>query len=292
MKKKLLSLSLVLVFLCSGFLPKMTGFAGKTAGYTERFFEPVEMMTIGEYTYFRSNPSESSSVLRISPPGERVIVCGTASHFENKESVYYIVKGESASFVKVQFLTPVENDTAEIYVEPVLQNPELPNGCEVTSLTIVLNHLGLNVSKIELARKYLPKKYSFSYDPEEYYIGNPFDDTGNYCFCTALISCVNSYSQAENKALTGKNLTGKEISSVYEEVSAGNPAIVFVTTDWNDPLLTQTGYYENLHCVVLSGYTGKTVTIIDPLKGKTTVSRFLFEDIWYKMGQRAMVVYQ
>lgn len=291
MKKKLLSLSLVLIILCFGFLSKIPGFADKTMDCTERFFEPVEMMTTGEYTYFRSNPSESSSCVRVSPPGERVSVCGTASHFENTESVYYIVDGETPSYVKVQFLTPVDADACELFVAPIFQYPELPNGCEATSLTMALNYLGCDVSKTELAEEYLPKKYSFAYDPEEYYIGDPFDETGSYCFCTALISCVNAYSDSAKVHLTGKDLTGEEISSVYKEVSEGNPAIVFVTIDWNDPLTNHNKYYENLHCVVLSGYTSKTVTIIDPLKGKTTVSRFLFEDIWYKMGQHAMVVY-
>lgn len=290
MKKKLLSVSLVLILLCVGFFYKMAGFAGKNSQCTERYFEPIEMMTTGEYTYFRSKPSESSSVERISPPGEKVVVCGIASEFGNTQSIYYIVEGEKTSYVKVQFLTQVETDAWELPVDTILQNPELPNGCEVTSLAIVLNYDGIPVSKTTLAKEYLPKSSSFSSDPNKVYIGDPFSD-GQYCFCGALSACVDALNKAQKYNLTSKDLTGESVSSVYREVKSGHPVIVFATIDWEEPQIGSDKHYYNLHCVVISGYTQKTVTIIDPLLGKTTVSRFLFEDVWYKMGQRAMVVY-
>ena len=46
-------------------------------------------------------------------------------------------------------------------VKCIAQNPELPRGCEVTSLAMMLNYNGINVSKMELAKevkKYLIKK--------------------------------------------------------------------------------------------------------------------------------------
>ena len=42
-------------------------------------------------------------------------------------------------------------------VKCVLQNPELPTGCEITALTIVLNYLGYDVDKLTMADKYLDK---------------------------------------------------------------------------------------------------------------------------------------
>lgn len=50
----------------------------------------------------------------------------------------------------------------EVYIDvpTVMQNPELPNGCEITSLTAVLNSKGYKVEKTEMADIYLPKEAS------------------------------------------------------------------------------------------------------------------------------------
>ena len=42
-------------------------------------------------------------------------------------------------------------------VNTIYQKPELPNGCEITSATIVLNYLGFNVSRVTMADTYLHK---------------------------------------------------------------------------------------------------------------------------------------
>lgn len=47
-------------------------------------------------------------------------------------------------------------ESCEIPFEVVRQYPELPNGCEVTSLAMVLGHLGFTVSKVALKNDYRP----------------------------------------------------------------------------------------------------------------------------------------
>ena len=41
--------------------------------------------------------------------------------------------------------------TVQLDVENIPQNPELPNGCEITSAAIVLNYLGFDIDKVTLA---------------------------------------------------------------------------------------------------------------------------------------------
>lgn len=46
----------------------------------------------------------------------------------------------------------------------IMQMPELPTGCEITALTMVLNYYGFDVDKVTLATEYLP-----TMPPELYY---------------------------------------------------------------------------------------------------------------------------
>ncbi len=50
-----------------------------------------------------------------------------------------------------------EVDKVFIPIETILQLPELPNGCEITSLTTLLTFYGYEVTKTVMADKYLPK---------------------------------------------------------------------------------------------------------------------------------------
>ena len=59
-------------------------------------------------------------------------------------------------------------------VPQILQNPELPNGCEITSCCEVLRYLGFAPDKCELADHYLPRSAQwYGADPDEVYMGNP-----------------------------------------------------------------------------------------------------------------------
>lgn len=75
-------------------------------------------------------------------------------------------------------------ESTRLAVKPVLQLPELPNGCEITSLTTVLNYYGFDVDKEEMAVRYLPyEEFTFdgniaiAPDPEDAYAGDPFANT-------------------------------------------------------------------------------------------------------------------
>jgi hypothetical protein len=68
-----------------------------------------------------------------------------------------------------------------IPVSTLLQEPELPNGCEIVSLTAILNYYGYNVSKVIMADQHLPKQdfirvdgKLFGPDPYKTYAGSPF----------------------------------------------------------------------------------------------------------------------
>lgn len=57
--------------------------------------------------------------------------------------------------------------------EVIGQQPELPTGCEITSVTMMLRYAGCNVNKVQLANE-MPR----SYDPNQGFMGSPFSNYG------------------------------------------------------------------------------------------------------------------
>ena len=51
--------------------------------------------------------------------------------------------------------TGLSKRNVKLNVKCILQNPELPTGCEITSLTTVLNYYGYNVSKTTMSDDFL-----------------------------------------------------------------------------------------------------------------------------------------
>ena len=72
--------------------------------------------------------------------------------------------------------------TYQLDVPIISQYPELPTGCEITSLTILLNYLGYNIDKTTLAKNYLNYTYSTSITFSDAFIGSPFNNDGYGCF--------------------------------------------------------------------------------------------------------------
>lgn len=116
-------------------------------------------------------------------------------------------------------------------VPQILQNPELPNGCEITSCCEVLHYLGFAPDKCELADYYLPRSAQwYGADPDEVYMGNPhLDDgspeTGYYCFAGPIVQAANAYLAVQGSSCRAYDLTGAEEAELASQLQAGNPVI-------------------------------------------------------------------
>ncbi|MBQ7784498.1 MAG: C39 family peptidase, partial [Oscillospiraceae bacterium] len=88
---------------------------------------------------------------------------GTISIIECKGGIYKTVvreKGKSgyrSPTLDVFVEGAVTGQNAYIPTEMIMQNPELPTGCEITSLTMLLRHIGYDADKLDMADNYLPK---------------------------------------------------------------------------------------------------------------------------------------
>ncbi len=199
--------------------------------------------------------------------------------------------------------------SAEIEVPGILQNPELPNGCEVTSLAEVLRYLGFDVTHVELAKEYLrcePMRFEggvcYVSDPQEAYIGDPSTVQGWYCYEGPVVAAANAYFAAQESSCTARTFTGADEEELLSYLQAGTPVIVWVTQQladvrrssylWTLPDGTVEHPYSGLHCVVLSGMDldAGTCTLTDPIYGVWTAELSRFMEIYEQMGSRAVVI--
>lgn len=202
----------------------------------------------------------------------------------------------------------VEVKEAYIAVKKLMQNPELPNGCEIVSLTAILNYHGYTASKTTMADQYLPKqdfswKQGKRFGPHPYnmYAGNPRSKTGGwYSLVPPIMQASNKYMATQKNKMTAINITGSSKEELITHLNNGVPVIVWVTLDLSKPRLSGHWYlsdtgeyykaYTNLHTVVLHGYKEGKVHVMNPLKGHVEYDMNAFFKSYEEMGKRALIL--
>lgn len=191
----------------------------------------------------------------------------------------------------------------------IFQMSELPTGCEITALTMVLNYYGMETDKVEMATKYLPTQQLNLYygsdgrlygnDLNQYFIGDPTTENGYVCGTGAIITAANAYLQEQGSNLTAVDYTGADADTLYQLVSQDIPVVVWVTISMTDRgetegWYTRSGEYVDWsiydHGAVLIGYTQDTVTIADPISGKMEYSREDFERVFASRGNQCVIL--
>ena len=193
-------------------------------------------------------------------------------------------------------------------VPVVKQNPQLPHGCEITSLTAVLNYYGADVDKMTMTTNYLPKEpfktvngKKYGPDPNVAYAGDPSENRGTYSFAAPIVKAAENYIAQAEMDLLAKDISGSTIDEIELHLELGIPVITWVTLDLSKPRTnggwTITGtntfhpMYTNLHAVVLVGIDGDTVEVMDPLKGIVQLNKQQFFDSYKALGEQAVVIY-
>lgn len=187
---------------------------------------------------------------------------------------------------------------AQLDVENIDQNPELPNGCEITAAAIALNYLGFDVDKVTLAEEYLPICVPYwEADPSVEFMGNPADELAFYCLPGAVVTAVNDYLEDVGSEYTALDISGAPVEELYRWVADGTPVLVWTTRAFSDPLYNYTFQladgswpYSNSHCLVLTGYDEETCYLADPMLEVEEVERELFDYRYEERGQYAVVI--
>lgn len=192
-------------------------------------------------------------------------------------------------------------------VPQILQNPELPNGCEITSLCQLLRYLGYDADKCELADRYLPRSERwYGADPDKVYMGNPhLDDgspeTGYYCFAGPVAEAARRYLAEHGGGYTPADLTGADEAALVAQLEAGRPFVFWATLHFADVQYDACGAYplagggehrvfHTLHCMVCCGVDDDCFTVADPLDFNRRVPRARFMEVYRQLGSRALVL--
>lgn len=193
-------------------------------------------------------------------------------------------------------------------VATLMQKPELPNGCEIVSLTAVLNYYGYDISKTEMADKYLPKQ-PFTridgklYGPDPYiaYSGNPRNWTGAwFSYAPPIVEAAKSYFESVGRNNSVSDISGSSKEQIIELLNKGIPVVMWTTLDLTKPqknafwYLYDTGEYFpapiNLHVIVLNGYEDNLVHVMNPLEGQVAYNMDTLFQSYEEMGKHALIV--
>ncbi|MBQ8960787.1 MAG: C39 family peptidase [Ruminococcus sp.] len=185
--------------------------------------------------------------------------------------------------------------------ETVMQEPELPTGCEVTALTETLNYYGFGIDKVDLCDEYLPKDYEGYYYMDEAYVGDPHSYNGFGCYAPVIVNTANDYFESIQSDWYAKDLTGCSLDDLCYQIEQGRPVIVWVTMDMretypNFKFTTGNGkdfmFNDYQHCVAIYGFDfgARTIHTADPLVGNIEYDMDQFDKIFQIQGNQAVIL--
>lgn len=246
--------------------------------------------------------------------GRKYAIAATTLENSMKNDGYTTIENFTYDATKPYYRlqTHFSRDEQELDVPVVMQNPELPHGCEITSLTAVLNYYGLDVTKLEMADNYLPKKdirtveeQRYGPNPAQAFAGNPREKaSGMYVFAPPIVKAAEAVIADKQVDLHVTNESDASQDEILQLVREGVPVVIWVTLDLSKPKtnLAKGWIYEgetvphkaymNLHAVVLTGHLGDKVVVMDPLKGFVSYNVDQFFNSYRELGKQAVAVHK
>ena len=157
----------------------------------------------------------------------------------------------------------------------ICQFPELPTGCEITSLAMLLNYHGIAADKCDLSDNYLDKGEVGTVNFREAFEGDPREEASFGCYAPVIVNTANRYLAAAGSELQANDISGQELESLFPYIDAGVPVMVWGTLDCQEGHYSVTWnvngedltWFTPEHCRVLIGYDSSQVWTADPYYG-------------------------
>lgn len=221
----------------------------------------------------------------------------------NWSEVHTVEGHESLEVPQSEYAFIKIKDEVKIDTPVIPQLPELPRGCEVTSLAMLLDSAGVHADKMELAErvKKNPAKREikdgniYYGDPHNGFVGDmyTFEKPGLGVYHEPIMELAEAY-------LPGQivNLTGQTFEELKIPLSDGRPVWVIINTEYREleDSYFQTWHTESgeiritrkEHSVLITGYDEHFVYFNDPLKKNKKAPIKDFEKSWVQMGSQAI----
>ena len=157
----------------------------------------------------------------------------------------------------------------EMNVPVISQLPQLPTGCEMTAVTMLLQYAGVNISKLQVAAQ-TPR----SNDGNRGFVGNPYSPSGWWVFPSGIAPVVNRHLGHSS------NLTGVGISTIKNKLLHGHPVVAWMAN--------MNGFVN--HAITLTGFsTDGKIYYNNPWTGKQeSMSEKNFMSHWNADKRRAL----
>ena len=217
-------------------------------------------------------PSEASADTRAAASDGSLV----GWQYIDGERYFYYADGRKATGIQIIKGVVFDLDdqgrwqSSYLNVPYISQLPDMPSGCEVVSVTMMLNQAGVRASKEQVAER-LP----YADDPNLGFTGSLYVDgssgASGVVWPPALLDLVRSFKGS------AVDLTGQSWDSICSYIDEGKPVVVWFSSSGLD------------HTVVLTGYSKTQVWINDPLAEKDVILELpTFLSNWAGNGYRAL----
>lgn len=194
-----------------------------------------------------------------------------------------------ANVMQVVSFTSLSGTSAN--VSELFQYPSMPAGCEIYSLTAVLQAMDHDADPDSIVANQLP----FDVEGDDYasaFWGDPY--WSGEGMPPAIMAAGNAFLEEAGASERFLNFTGTDFDELASKVSSGTPVLVWTTLDFEDPYfdepLEANSFYDLEHCVVLLGVEGHRACIMDPTQGYVTVNYDWFKYLYEQCGSMALAI--
>lgn len=162
---------------------------------------------------------------------------------------------------EVDWMTMKQEQKLDVPLEN--QMPDLPNGCEVTSLSMLMNYYGIKVNKNELAENiqhvdFFTDGGKYRGNPNQGFVGHMSIANAGWCVYNGPL-----YNVARKYTTHIENITGSDFLSLLKLVSIGHPVLIITTTTFNrvndmqtwDTNTGKVNVTPSSHACVITGYS-------------------------------------
>lgn len=248
------------------------------------------------------------------------IILSVTLVFHHKDSIYqWLVAQSKESYAIATELPKPElepvfplveqiqlRESVRLQAPTIGQHPQLPRGCEVTSLAMLLRYYDVEVDKMELAQKIKKDKTTYKQTDEGIYFGNPNEGfVGDmYSFSNPGLGVYHGPIADLAREYLGDQVldfSGGSFYQIFQHINADRPVWVITNTAYKklDDSHFQTWQTDQgeikitmkEHSVLVTGYDEEYIYFNDPMKAeirKAPINNF--REAWVQMGKQAITV--